>query len=108
VSVTERDFHISAPKAVPAGELRLSVRNRGPVAHELIVVRAPDSRLPFRADGLTIDEDSVEPRIVGALEPASADKIRTLRVRLAPGRYEIFCNMSGHYLAGMHRKLTVG
>jgi uncharacterized cupredoxin-like copper-binding protein len=107
VNVTERDFHISAPKIIRAGELRLSVRNRGPVAHELIIVRADEPRLPFRADGLTVDEDQVESRIAGALEPGSADKVRHLRVHLAPGHYELFCNMAGHYLAGMHRKLTV-
>lgn len=105
--VTERDFKISAPSTAPAGELRLSVRNRGPVAHELIIVRAGKLRLPFRTDGLTIDEDAVESRVAGALEPASADRVRELTVRLKPGHYEIFCNMSGHYLAGMHKKLTV-
>jgi uncharacterized cupredoxin-like copper-binding protein len=26
---------------------------------------------------------------------------------LAPGRYVLFCNMSGHYLGGMHRLLVV-
>jgi uncharacterized cupredoxin-like copper-binding protein len=105
--ITERDFKISAPSTAPAGELRLSVNNRGPVAHELIIVKAGRPRLPFRADGLTVDEDAVESRVAGALEPGSADRVRELKVRLKPGHYEMFCNMSGHYLAGMHRKLTV-
>jgi uncharacterized cupredoxin-like copper-binding protein len=30
-----------------------------------------------------------------------------LRVRLTPGRYEFFCNMSGHYLGGMHTVIVV-
>jgi uncharacterized cupredoxin-like copper-binding protein len=31
-----------------------------------------------------------------------------VRVRLEPGRYELFCNMAGHFMAGMHGKLVVG
>jgi uncharacterized cupredoxin-like copper-binding protein len=107
ISIKERDFHISAPKTASAGDVSLSVFNRGPVAHELIVVRSDGSPLPFRADGLTVSEDAVEERIIGALEPDPANRLRELRVRLKPGRYELFCNMSGHYLAGMHRTLTV-
>jgi uncharacterized cupredoxin-like copper-binding protein len=107
LNVSERDFHISAPKHARAGGLTLSVRNRGPVAHELILVRADRPRLPFRADGFTIDEDALESATVGALEPGQPGKDRRLDVHLRPGRYELFCNMAGHYLAGMHRKLTV-
>ena len=47
----------------------------------------------------------MEPRDVAALEPDEAGKTRYLRVNLTPGRYELFCNMAGHYLGGMHRKV---
>jgi uncharacterized cupredoxin-like copper-binding protein len=107
VRIDERDFRIKAPNTAAAGDVRFSVVNRGPVAHELIVARSDGSPLPFRADGLTVSEDDVEDRIVGALEPDPATKTRELRVRLKPGRYKLFCNMSGHYLAGMHQNLTV-
>ena len=30
-----------------------------------------------------------------------------LDVHLAPGRYKLLCNMSGHYLGGMHTALVV-
>jgi len=108
VRVTERDFKISAPKHVRAGDVVLKVGNHGPDHHELIVVRIGRSPLPFRTDGMTIDEDAVRRRTVGALDPAGAGATRSLRLRLAPGRYVIFCNMSGHYLGGMHRTLVVG
>jgi uncharacterized cupredoxin-like copper-binding protein len=108
VEVTESDFRISvAPTPARAGDLTLSVRNWGPVSHELIVVRARASPLPFRADGLTIDEESLEGATVGGLEAASPGGVRHLRVHLAPGRYEFLCNMSGHYLGGMHTELVV-
>jgi hypothetical protein len=108
VRVTERDFRISAPKHVRSGDLLLSVRNRGPDAHELIVVRDRSSRLPLRRDGSTVSEEKLEPLIAGALEPGKPYTTRTLRLHLRPGTYELFCNMSGHYLGGMRRKLVVG
>jgi uncharacterized cupredoxin-like copper-binding protein len=107
LKVSERDFHISAPKRARAGRFTLSVQNRGPVAHELILVRADRPRLPLRADGFTVDEDALEGVTAGALEPGQPGKDRRLDVHLRPGRYVMFCNMAGHYLAGMHRKLTV-
>ena len=108
VRVTERDFRISAPKHVRAGGLVLSVRNRGPDAHELIVVRDRSSRLPLRRDGATVNEEKLEPVTAGALEPGQPGSRRTLRLHLAPGTYELFCNMSGHYRGGMRAKLVVG
>ena len=108
VRVTERDFRISAPKHVRPGDLLLSVRNRGPDAHELIVVRDRSSQLPLRRDGSTVSEEKLEPLIAGALEPGAPYSVRTLRLHLRPGTYELFCNMSGHYLGGMRTKLVVG
>ena len=108
IRITERDFKIQAPARVPAGELVLSVRNAGPDDHELIVVRRGDVELPLRADGVTVDEEAVEPITAGALEPGEPEHTRELRVRLPPGRYELICNMSGHYLGGMHARLVVG
>ena len=106
--VTERDFRITAPRRAKAGDLVLSVRNRGPDAHELIVVRERSARLPLRRDGSTVSEEKLEPIIAGALEPGHPGSVRKLRLHLAPGRYELFCNMSGHYLGGMRTTLVVG
>jgi uncharacterized cupredoxin-like copper-binding protein len=106
VHVSERDFSISAPKRLAPGDVVLSVKNRGPDDHELIVAKVGKSHLPFRRDGLTLDEDAAERSIVGALEPGEPGT-RRLRVRLTPGRYLLICNMSGHYLGGMDRELEV-
>jgi uncharacterized cupredoxin-like copper-binding protein len=107
--VTERDFRISAPKRVPSGDLQVSVRNKGPDAHEFIVVRAGSSHLPLRPDGVTVDEEALDRAklTLDTLEPGEPGGVRRLRLHLAPGRYELICNMSGHYLGGMHTELTV-
>jgi uncharacterized cupredoxin-like copper-binding protein len=108
VHVTERDFRISSPERLPAGDVELSIENEGPDDHELIVVREGKRHLPFRADGVTLDEEAAEESksIAGALEPAPPGT-HQLRVHLKPGRYVLFCNMSGHYLGGMDRDVEV-
>jgi Sulfocyanin (SoxE) domain len=107
IPVTEQDFKITAPVSLPAGEVILRVANQGPVAHELLVVREPAAGLPISRDGLTVNEDRVQHDEVGVLEPADAHAQRDLRVSLTPGRYVLFCNMSGHYVGGMHHELVV-
>jgi uncharacterized cupredoxin-like copper-binding protein len=72
----------------------------------LIVVRGSRSRLPLRTDGLTIDEDVLPDS--GVVEGAGPGSVRRLRLNLSPGRYQLFCNMAGHFLAGMHAELVVG
>jgi uncharacterized cupredoxin-like copper-binding protein len=107
VRVTERDFHITAPNQVKGGNVRISLRNSGPDHHELIMIRTRSARLPLRSDGLTVDEEALEKKTVEAVEPFPLGGTHDLRVHLAPGRYQLLCNMSGHYLAGMHRELVV-
>lgn len=108
VHITEKDFKISGPSTrVDAGDVVLSVENQGPDDHELIVVRADDAPLPLRADGVTVDEDRLDPDTIGALEPGAPGNVRQLAVHLAPGHYTMFCNMAGHYLGGMHAELDV-
>jgi uncharacterized cupredoxin-like copper-binding protein len=107
IRVAERDFKIAvARKRVPAGDYTLVVQNKGPDSHELIVIKAQSPRLPLRREGMTVDEDSLKHAIPGLLEPESPGTHR-LKLRLAPGRYELICNMSGHYFGGMRAQLVV-
>jgi uncharacterized cupredoxin-like copper-binding protein len=107
VRVTVEDFRIKAPKHVPSGDVVFRVTNKGPDAHEFIVVRTT-TPLPLRADGVTADEDAFEKQTAGALEPGGPGSVRELHVHLKPGRYELVCNMSGHYLGGMRTQVVAG
>jgi len=107
VSVGESDFHIAAPTQIKAGNVVLRVSNQGPDRHELIVVRTDGKALPLRGDGLTVDEEAVEKREPGALEPGAPGGKRELAVNLAPGRYVFICNMEGHYMSGMRHEVVV-
>jgi uncharacterized cupredoxin-like copper-binding protein len=107
VRVRERDFQIKVvPDHVRAGNVLLVSRNQGPDTHELIIVRSRP-RLPLRRDGLTVDEHALEPVTVASLDGTGPGRERQVRLHLAPGRYELFCNMAGHFMAGMHAELAV-
>jgi hypothetical protein len=107
VRVSERDFSISAPKRIAAGDVTLRVANVGPDHHELLVARLGSGGLPMRSDGMTVDEELLARRDLPGLEPGGRGAVRDLQLHLRPGRYVLFCNMSGHYLGGMHRVLVV-
>jgi hypothetical protein len=107
VRITESDFRIKAPKLIRAGQVRLRIHNIGPDTHELLLVRIGKDSLPLRHDGLTVDEDALEPLhpvVVEGMERGRGDEVR---VNLAAGRYVLFCNMAGHYLSGMHTRVIV-
>src|SRR5262245_47849926 len=102
VDVEVRDFRVRAPATVPAGDVAITVTNRGPDLHELIVVKADTvGDLPLRSDGITIDEEALEADEAGGVEPFGPGEVDVLDIHLDPGRYIFFCNMSGHFLGGM-------
>jgi uncharacterized cupredoxin-like copper-binding protein len=107
VAVTERDFHITAPTTLNSGTVTLRVHNAGPDEHELIIVPGTLASLPLRADGMTVDEEAVEASEPASLEPGQPGSTRDLTVQLKPGRYVFFCNMEGHFMAGMHTEVVV-
>ena len=107
VRVTVKDFRIKLSRTrVRAGEVRFVVKNRGPDTHEVLIART-SAALPLRADNITVDEDALEPVTVDEVEAEPPGAERVLEVKLRPGRYELFCNMAGHYLGGMRVRLVV-
>jgi uncharacterized cupredoxin-like copper-binding protein len=108
VPITEHDFHIEAPTTLTAGTYTFRVHNEGATDHEFIIAPTTNGTLPLRRDGLTVDEEAIESEEPGSLEPGAPGAVRTLTVQLKPGRYIFFCNMEGHYMAGMHAEVVVG
>jgi len=106
IRVSERDFRIVVtPGHISAGAAELVVTNHGPDTHELIIVRSRRSQLPLRLDGVTVDEEALH--AVATVEGVAPKGVGRVRLHLAPGRYELFCNMAGHFMAGMHGDLVV-
>ena len=100
---------------VPTGTVSLRVANTGTLVHELVVLPLPaGQRVGHRPIG---NDDRVDEtgslgeasRTCGAgrgdgIDPAS---MTWTTLHLAPGNYELVCNLPGHYAAGMYTELSV-
>ena len=92
-----------------AGTVTFVLHAHGPTTHEFNVVRTDlgAANLPLRADGITVDEDAWALHLAGSEEDLSLGDTTDLTLRLSPGHYVLYCNMEGHYLAGMRIALVV-
>jgi uncharacterized cupredoxin-like copper-binding protein len=109
VTATEREWKIQADhKTIKAGDITFTFTNRGSVQHELLVIRTdlPVGGIPIGADGKFNEGD---PAAVNVGETGEYDvgKTSTFKVKLAPGKYQLVCNIPNHYKNGMHIAFTV-
>jgi uncharacterized cupredoxin-like copper-binding protein len=109
-TVRVRNFKVDAPTTVSPGRRTFVIHGGGPSLHEFNVARtdlAPDA-LPLAADR-TVDDTSSHPGFVHLAEAEGIDigNTKTLSVDLSAGNYVLYCNMDGHYMAGMATRLTV-
>jgi len=100
---------------VPGGTVTLQLSNAGAVPHEIVILPLPDGRQvgerAVRRDGTVDESDSLgeASRSGGSgsgdgIEPGTTGWVT---IELAPGRYEIACNIENHYAAGMYTLLVV-
>lgn len=104
-----------SPVSVPAGQVSLLAVNRGGLAHEVVVLplaggKAPGQR-PVGADG-EVDEagavgEAAQTCGAGEGEGIAPGAAGWTTLTLAPGRYELLCNIAGHYGWGMYAELDV-
>jgi uncharacterized cupredoxin-like copper-binding protein len=101
--------------AVPAGMVSLRVANVGARTHELVVLPLAAGHLPgTRALGLdrkvsetgSLGEASAT-CAAGAGEGIAPGAAGWVTLNLRPGRYELVCNLPGHYAQGMYTELDV-
>ena len=100
---------------VPAGSVSFVATNFGSIDHELVILPLADNQRaglrPIGADSKISEEGSLAEASASGAEGAG-DGIRPgssgwVTLSLAPGRYELVCNLPGHYGAGMSTELTV-
>ena len=93
---------------VPAGKVTFDVLNVSKdTIHEMIVspISGPDVSLPYVANESRVDEDaSGDLGEVSELDPGRAG---SLTIELKPGYYALFCNVPGHFTAGMWTTIEV-
>ena len=99
---------VADQKSVPAGKVTFEVTNasKGTV-HEMLVapVVYENTVLPFLDNENRADEEkSGDLGEVSELEPG---KTGSLTVEMKPGLYILYCNVPGHYMAGMWTTLKV-
>src|SRR6478609_2682735 len=106
---------LATPATVPGSQISLVVSNMGWRTHELVVLPLADGaaagqRVPG-ADG-KVDETGSLGEVSNSCTAGSGDGITAgavgwTTVALAPGRYELVCNLQNHYANGMHQELVV-
>jgi uncharacterized cupredoxin-like copper-binding protein len=97
------------------GTVSFFVTNDGSVNHEMVVLALPDTQLA----GTRAQDGDAQVDEAGSLGEASSTcgegsgegilpgASGWVTVPLAPGRYELVCNLPGHYAAGMYTQITI-
>ncbi|WP_182083963.1 sulfocyanin-like copper-binding protein [Aureimonas sp. ME7] len=94
--------------SVPAGEVTFQVANVAKnTPHEMVVVKVDKAGQRLEVDRATnrVDESKLDSK--GEVSNLKAGQDGTLTVNLAPGSYELICNLKGHVMAGMVVSFTV-
>ena len=107
---------VASPGTAAAGTVSLQVTNTGVITHELVVLPlAAGQRIGARvvgADGKVDEAGSVGEVSsscgASAGEGLTAGGTGWTTLTLPAGRYELVCNLPGHYAAGMYAELDVG
>lgn len=104
---------LATPTAVPRGTVSFRVVNAGLLRHELVVLpligtRVAGARSPG-ADGTVSEQGSLgEASATCSAGPGggiAAGSLGWVTLQLPAGRYELICNLPGHYAAGMYAEL---
>ncbi len=100
---------IPNPDSASAGSVEFTAKNTGSIEHEMVIVKtdlAPDA-LPTNDSGTRVDENSDKFEVIGEISEFEAGKTEDASFDLEPGNYVLFCNIEGHYKAGMTTGFTV-
>ncbi len=105
----------ASPTDVTAGTVSFNVANDGSLTHELVVLPLTDGaqpgQRPIGSDG-RVSEDGSLGEASNSCSADAGDGIAAgsdgwTTLTLTPGRYEIVCNLPGHYAAGMYAEIDV-
>jgi uncharacterized cupredoxin-like copper-binding protein len=96
------------PKSATPGEVRLDVTNlASSLVHEVQVARITDENQVLTYDQSRNKVDLEGLQILGSVAEIMPNKSASLILDLAPGKYLLFCNVAGHYMAGMWATIEV-
>ena len=106
-NVHEWGIDISAQRA-KTGIVTFAIANFGTIPHEFIVVKTDfkSGDIPIGKNN-RINEDGDGVEAINEIAEFEVDTSHILKVMLAPGSYQLLCNIAGHYKNGMHVDFTV-
>ena len=103
------------PTSVPAGQVSLRVANNGTLAHEVIVMPLGPGQNPGQrpvGNDWEVDEtdslgEAAQTCGAGEVNGIAPGTMGWTTITLTPGRYELLCNIAGHYSSGMYAELDI-
>jgi uncharacterized cupredoxin-like copper-binding protein len=103
------------PTSVPAGQVSLRVANNGMLPHEVIVMPLGPGQNPGQrpiGNKWEVDEtgslgEAAQTCGAGEGDGIAPGTMGWTTLTLTPGRYELLCNIAGHYGSGMYAELDV-
>ena len=96
------------PKEATPGMVRFDVTNLASgLVHEVQVARITGETqvLTYDQSRNKVDTEGLE--VLGSVSEIMPNKSASLILDLAPGKYLLFCNVAGHYMAGMWTTIEV-
>lgn len=109
VNVALQEWSVTLDRdTVPAGPVKFVVKNAGKQEHELIVMKTDLGPKGLKVAGGKVDE-AASGKGYGEIEEEDlgVGKSESATFKLDAGNYVLFCNLGGHYQAGMAAALTV-
>lgn len=96
------------PKLVPRGTVKFNVTNLGSaLLHEIILAEVNDENelLAYDLAKNMVDEETIQ--TLAQVAEIAPSKSASFTLELKPGKYLLYCNYAGHYMAGMWTVIEV-
>jgi uncharacterized cupredoxin-like copper-binding protein len=106
-SVREWRVDVSENRAY-AGDVTFAITNFGTVQHEFLVVKTDvePGKIELN-DENRFDEENPDLKVIDEIAEFEVNTTGLLKVSLEPGKYQLLCNIAGHYAAGMWHAFEV-
>ena len=98
----------ASPRQVRPGPVTFKVTNlASKIVHEVIVARLPEgtTTLPYDEATMMVKENALQ--AFGSVNEIDPNRSAALTLTLKPGKYLLYCNLPGHYMAGMWTVIDV-